>query len=452
MSWADRRYGATEPDDVEHPAASGNNGNGAEPEAVEHPIIPDAFWSHRPAHEHVRRAAQARGAAPDAVLGAVLAHVALRTPPELVLPPIVGGHGSLNLAVGLLGRSGTGKGTAMRVGEDLLPARPGWVDVGPPGTGQGMLDAYFEWHEGEDGKGEHRRKLDGYLFEADEGSVLSKLGEGTGSLTLEVMRLSFNAERVGTTTVGAPWRVLARHSYRMCWLLGFQPAVVRPLLADTAGGTPQRFCWFGVVDPDAPLDRPDDPGRLRWTPPDPTADGKLTGLRVAPSVAAEVIERRHAVLTGRRVPGAYESHRDFLRLKLAALLGVLADRTTLTVEDWALAGLLCDTSDAVREATLAANRADAARVEAGRNVRAATRAAAEEGARRRVSDDITRVARVLRRFVGKTESDVSRRDLRRAVASRDAGWFDDALAHAEAEEWLVETDHGTYTQGPGWVA
>jgi hypothetical protein len=424
-------------------------GNGAEPETVEHPTVPDAFWTHRAAHEHVRQAARARGAAPDAVLGAVLAHVALRTPPALALPPIVGGHGSLNIAVGLLGRSGTGKGTAMRVGEDLLPGRSRRMSVGPPGTGQGMLDIYFEWHENKGGKGEHRRKLDGHLFEADEGAVLSKLGDGTGSLTLEVMRLSFNAERVGTTTVGAPWRVLERHSYRMVWLLGFQPAVARPLLADTAGGTPQRFVWFGVVDPDAPLSRPNDPGRLSWTAPDPTPTGKLTGLRIAPTVAAEIVSRRHEVLTGRRIPGLYESHRDFLQLKLAGLLGVLAGRTSVTVEDWALAGMLVDTSDAVREATLAVNRADDARLEAGRNVRAANRARAEEGARRRVGDDIGRVARVLERFVERAESDVSHRDLRRAVASRDAKCFEDALAHAEAEGWVVEGDDGAYAWGGG---
>jgi hypothetical protein len=430
-------------------AEAGLGGDGSEPSSngqepqTDSSFLPEVFWSARSEHGHIRQAARSRGAAPDAVFLSVLTHVALRVPPTLTLPAIVGGYGSLNLQAGILGQSGTGKGVAMRIAEDLLPSRPVEVGVGPPGTGQGMLDVYFERVESDDGKRvEHQQVLTGYLFEADEGQVLSKLGEGTGSLTLETMRLSFNGERVGTTTVGAPWRVLHRHGYRMCWLLGFQPAVVRPLLADVAGGTPQRFLWASVVDADARLPRPDHPGELDWSLP-----GETTGpIRVALSVETEVTQRRHEVLTGKRIPGPFESHRDLLRLKVAALLGILAQRATLTVEDWDLASMVVDASDVVREAVLRVNRDSDARAEAGRNLKAANRAAAEEGARRSVNDNVARVARVIARGVPDAGT-ITRKDLRRASASRDREWFDAAVDHAEAQGWIVSADDGRFERG-----
>jgi hypothetical protein len=347
--------------------------------------------------------------------------------------------------VGIIGVSGAGKGIAMRAAEDLLPERPSWSGVGPPGTGQGMTEVFFERIEIDKGKYENRRRLEAFMFEADEGQVLAKLGEATGSLTLETMRLSFNGERVGTTTVGAPWRQLPRHSYRMAWLLGFQPAIIRPLLADTAGGTPQRFLWVGTVDPDAPFTPPEYPGKLNVSLPE-SAPGKEALVRVAQAIADEVWRRRHEVLAGQRTPGAYASQRDLLRLKVAALLGLLAGRQTVTVEDWALAAVVLDTSDAVREAVLAHNRAADAALEAGRNVKAASRAKAEEGARRSVNDNVARVARVIARGVPDTGT-ITRKDLRRASASRDREWFDSAVDHAEAQGWIVSTDDGRFERG-----
>lgn len=401
------------------------------------PVLPAGFWSARPILERVRDVARARGAAPDAVLVATLAHLSVRTPPTVTLPPIVGGPGSFNFCAAIIGVSGSGKGVAMRTSDDALPPFTDREGSGPLGTGPGMLDVYFRRSKDETPD----RHRDAFLFVADEGQVLEKLAAGQGSTTLETLRAGWSGERVGAATVGAPWRVLAPGGYRMAFLLGLQPVIARPLLADTAGGTPQRFVFAGTVDPAAPLARPADiRPSLGWKLP--TLD---MPFRVAASVKDEIIRRRHEVLTGRRIPGVYDSHRDQLRLKVAALLGILAGRLSATVEDWALAGMVLDVSDAVREATLAAHRATEAALEAGANARAATRARAEESARRRVVDDVVRVARIIERSLAKN-GPTARGKLRTAVKSDDrADWFDDALAHAEAQGWVESDDRGHYS-------
>lgn len=419
------------------PPDDADEGSNARDGSEAPPVLPEAFWSARPVLGRVRQAARARGAGPDAVLAALLAQVALRTPPTFWLPPLVGSRGSLNVAVGLIGPSGAGKGAAMRTADELLPPLGEWYGTGPLGTGPGMLDPFWR-RRGE----EYVRCRDGWLYTADEGQVLEKLAAGQGSTTLETLRAGWSGERVGTATVGAPWRILPAGCYRMCWLLGLQPEHARPLLADHAGGTPQRFMFAGVVDPDAPLERPDDPGSLAWQPP---ALPPKRGIAVAEPVRAEVVARRHEVLTGRRVPGPYEAHRDQLRLKAAAVLGLLDGRSTVTVEDWALAGALLDMSDAVREATIAAHRAAEAATEAGRNARAATRASAEQAARRKVDNSVERVARVISNRLIRQQAHLTRRQLRDAVAGRDRQWFEDAMDEAEARGWIEGNDHGTYT-------
>lgn len=409
-------------------------GDGSDDVPAVPPLLDEAFWSARPVHGHIRAVARARGAAPDAVLLAALAHLALRVPPRFTLPALVGGPGSINLCAALIGPSGAGKGAAMRCAEDLFPDLPSGAGVGPLGTGAGMVDVYYA-----KGSGDPVRSKAGWLFQADEGQVLTKLSEGQGSVTLEYVRQGWSGERIGAQTVSAPWRLLSAGQYRMCVLLGLQPSIARPLLADVDGGTPQRFVFTGVVDPGAPLARPVDPGGVAWDCPEPPRE-----IGVAAPIRAEIVARRHEVLTGRCTPDTYDSHRQQNRLKVAALLALLEQRTDVTVDDWHLAGMILDTSDAVRAQTLAAHRAAEALDEAGRVNRAAARARAEEAARRRDTDDVVRVARVIDRSLARN-GPTTRGRLRTAVQSGpDRDRFDEALAHAEAQGWVERDDHGQY--------
>src|SRR5690606_1247896 len=103
----------------------------------------DAFWTSRPVLENLRTFARARRVSPWAMLGCVLAIVASRIGPHVVLPPQIGGKASLNLLVGLVGPSGAGKDTALAAAQDFL-----WQDHTVPvhelGTGQGIDSSYTE--------------------------------------------------------------------------------------------------------------------------------------------------------------------------------------------------------------------------------------------------------------------------------------------------------------------
>lgn len=102
-----------------------------------------AFWDSRPELSTIRGFAQSRIASPWAVLGGVLTDVVSTVPPTFRLPPIIGGEGSLNLFVGLVGASGDGKGVATRIASEVLDFKPEAVryDVG---SGEGLIRAYVE--------------------------------------------------------------------------------------------------------------------------------------------------------------------------------------------------------------------------------------------------------------------------------------------------------------------
>ena len=61
------------------------------------------------------------------MLGVALARVVAATPAGYVLPPLVGGVGSLNVFVAQVGPSGSGKGAARAAAEDALNLG-GWRD------------------------------------------------------------------------------------------------------------------------------------------------------------------------------------------------------------------------------------------------------------------------------------------------------------------------------------
>lgn len=81
----------------------------------------ESFWGTRPVLGHLHAFARARRVAPWALLGVTLARVIAVVPPGVVLPAMVGSHGSLNLFVGIVGRSGAGKGTAESAAADAVP-------------------------------------------------------------------------------------------------------------------------------------------------------------------------------------------------------------------------------------------------------------------------------------------------------------------------------------------
>jgi len=426
--------------------------------------LPDEFWTARPVLEHIRTAARSRMVGPDALFAATLARVCAAVDYRIGLPGIVGSRASLNLIVAVVGASGAGKGAALGTSDDLLRVEQPTTDyrVGevPAGSGEGMVHAFFELVQDPDDKRRKipRRRYEGVLVRVDEGQVLTALAQRSGQTTMETLRQGFSGERLGGSYASSDKRLtLDGHGYRLSLLIGVQPEHARMILDDSAGGTPQRFLWFDALDPDAPEpgDLPDWPGPIDWQPPCWWGDTPVIGgeqhsdLDVHPDVRHAIQADRHRRLRGNTNPGRYDGQRTLIREKIAALLGILDGRRSITPDDWTLAGIVSDTSDAERDSMWSAINADQASKDAAWNLRHAARAAAEESARLTVTTNVARIARGIGRRIAKLDPNdtISRGQLRKALASDDRQWFEEAASHAEGQGWLTIEDDGRCRRG-----
>lgn len=207
---------------------------------------------------HIRAFARARCASPWATLAAALVRVVVATPPHIVIPPLVGGHMSLNLYAGIVGESGTGKDSAAVAAEAALDV--GHLLTCTPGSGEGIAHAY-----GRRTKDGVERIATSVLFTVAEVDTLTALGGRRGATLLPELRRAYTGDRLGFQYADPDKRLpIDRHSYRMGLLVGIQPGRAGALLDDADGGTPQRFLWASAIDPDAPDDRGDEPEPWLW--------------------------------------------------------------------------------------------------------------------------------------------------------------------------------------------
>lgn len=442
-----------------------DTGGDTPPPGGPYPVIAEEFWE-RPRHAQIRQIARARCIAPDALLGAVLAHVAAYSPFQVVLPSIIGSPAPINVIHVIAAESGIGKGASTDVARELIhPPNDQIRDhtyVTNVGSGEGICHAYYkDVLQQSEKNGQdvtvNERFYDSVLFDVDEGEALAKLLARTGQTTGETVRSAWSGKGLGAAYANSDKRKPVKAgTYRFTLLMGLQPRVASPLLSDDAGGTPQRFLWFSSIDPDVPDELPDEPSDFTWSLPSwngPTALVAMTHrgprrfMEVDPAIGHEIREHHRERLSGRRVVGRFDSHRNLVKLKTAALISMFDERYDITLEDWAYAEILLTASDAVREFILNTLSHEENRREAGRNVRAATRAAAEQGARRGVDDNVVRVARIVANRVHREETPLTRKELKDAVGSRNRRWLDDAASHAEAMGWVLEDDDGKYLAG-----
>lgn len=438
-------------DDTLDPAGTGTPPSATEADGVL-PNLPDSFYKARPELAHISQAAHASMTPRDAVLAAVLALAAHYTPCRVVLPPIVGGHASLNCVVVLLGDSGTGKGAAVRVAKRLIGDHGTAVSHRcreiTAGTGEGLCAAYLgtEKLSTETGRSQEQlvRRYDSVLQVVNEGELLIKHGERTGSTFLQKMRSAWSGETLGDANAQARRPDIPEMSYRYAMIMGLQPGVAGPLLDDHEGGTPQRFLWASTTDPSAPapgVAEACQPGPLRWRPPaweDGPAElfselpgvGAVRVLVVADGISREIREASWARLVGETTIGEYDGHRHLVRLKLAGLLAILGGRLDVTDHDWALAGQLVQTSDAVRDTAVARRRQKARQAAA---VRQQDQIAATMARRAAIATDKSeRIERVSNRMAAllAEHGPTATGKLRKMLAQRDRDAFKDALDEA----------------------
>jgi hypothetical protein len=189
-----------------------------------------------------------------------------------------------------------------------------------------------------------------------------------------------------------------------------------------------------ATDPTVPDERPDWPGSLDWTPPARISAGQH--LEVAPAIETEIRSADLARIRGETTTDPLDAHAGLYRLKVAGLLAVLDGRADVSLEDWTLAGMVKTASDAVRTNVVNALAYEQSRKE---------QTARERHARREVEADTathrTRVVDGARKIAGKVWKEPEKwtaRRLRNEVARRWRDVFDDALDHANAEDWVIE--------------
>ena len=219
----------------------------------------DEFWSATPQLTLIYQWARARYAAPWAVLGAVLLRVAASTGPHVQLPPVVGGHASLNLGAIFVGSSGGGKGISEKVARLAWPA--GVVER-PLGSGEGIAALFMP------PKKEGAERVTRAIFSVPEIDTLTGMAARQGSILLAQLKSALMGELIGQSNASeATTRVVQAHSYRCCLSIGAQPGHAAVILNDTSGGTPQRMLWFPTTDPGMPADPGPQPAPLDWKLP-----------------------------------------------------------------------------------------------------------------------------------------------------------------------------------------
>jgi hypothetical protein len=413
--------------------------------------LPDDFWNARDVLAHIRQAAHSRTRSADAVLLCVLARIAALTPSSYYLPPIVSSRGSLNFFAALVGSSGTGKTSAAAVAAELLPITRTDIVQLSVGSGEGLIENYFEWEYDENDEGKKirvkRKTKDSALYSLDEGEALIEMSGRKGSTLASNLRSAWTGGLVGQANASQEtFRMLEPHTYRMAVLMGFQLEYAAAMLDDSAGGTPQRFVFASAVDPTVPKQRPRWPGELEA--PRLSIDKNIgNAITFDLDVEAEIAVRAWSVTVGELTLDKLDSHADFGRMKVAALLGLLEGRTDVTPDDWRLAGEVMRVSGLVRSWALEHARAVAA---AGEEA-VATRL----GKRTLLTEDMQHEKALksgsgsIGRKVWREKAPVPRSDLNRAPAGkhREHCSTDDMIALALAEGWITAAGDA-YERGP----
>ncbi len=410
------------------------------------PAPKPSIWDERPILRHLHDFARGRGVAPLAVLGVALARIVAATPSNVVLPAIIGGDGTLNLFVAFVGKSGQGKGAAEAAAADAIDlskmldrisAEP--IHTVNVGSGEGFVHQFVERKAGE-----LRRIRDSVLFSIPEVDTLTALGNRQGATLMPTLRSAWSGEALGHSYAdpSKALKVEAR-AYRCSLMLGVQPTKAGPLLEDADGGTPQRFLWVPVVDPDMPRKRPPAPEPKKWDRKFPSVQRYEMAVC---EEAIDTIEEAHW-LRSRGEGDPLDGHALYTRLKVAAALALLDKRLDVTADDWRLSGRIMSKSDATRAGVQRELRERATEANIGRAKAEAARAVvvAEEVD----AQAVRRASQAVKNALGKKpDAWVSRKELRQSIAGRNKPNLDDALA-ALVLSGDIETEAVAGTSGAG---
>ncbi|BBX69585.1 hypothetical protein [Mycolicibacterium psychrotolerans] len=412
---------------------------------------------------HTSRFAEDRSADRYGVLFGVSLHAVLAVPPQVVLPPIIGGEVSLNLLLAVVGSSGGGKGTTDKTAKAAVRMKVGGRRVAPVlpmlpiGTGEGINRTYAHAERDKLGSGQVALRWHTYaaLFGCRDIATMDALTARQGSTLLPEMLKGYMGEELGFANADKDRRViLPMHSYRLCLSAGVQPENGAVLLNDQArrDGVPQRFLWTPVrpgvarnrrsadaktVDP-LTVEVPDfgiDPLTFDVGDEDDDEAGiydpaacPLVPMGVASNIAQQIIDADAAkdLDPFGRSADPLAGHRLLAQLKLAAALAVLHNRTFVGPEDWQRAERLMVVSAAVAQVVDAESGAAAQRDAVLRGQIDGHRLAAADDTRH--SAALHSLMNRVTRFLGEQTDWVSRSTVDRSVTSKLRRNLGEALA------------------------
>lgn len=399
------------------------------------------FWAAKPMLTHIRQCAHARIASPWAVLGEVLSRALTFVPPKVQLPPTIGGNGSLNLFFAEVATSGVGKGAAAGAADDGIEYRCE-VRAIPAGSGEGIVDAFATT----DSKGEQTWHSYANHITIPEVDHLAAEMERSSSTIGVYLRQGFMGEGLGGSYRTKTSRAfLPKHSYRLTMTVGVQPGRAGALLAEAAGGTPQRFVWLPATDPTGPgsvVDVPRMPKPRRWLPPSAVevipfdSDGEPVLLAICDTAREKIITDQIARQHECDVD-PLETHANFVRLKVAAALAFLCHNPDeggplpeITDEYWHLAGLVMEVSSITRRRVADTLSAEVRKQNEAAGYAEAVKARIVANATDR--DAVAKTAGKIAAKLDRIDGWISRGKLRASLSSSGREYFD------EATELLIE--------------
>lgn len=391
-----------------------------------------SFWTSRDIHQHIQEFAYARMISPWCLLGVSLLRILATIPAHVVLPPLIGGYGSLNLFVALVGPSGVGKGASESAAIDAIDYIED-IYTAPVGSGEGIAHQYAHRE-----RGGIVRDRDSVLFEVSEVDTLTALGNRQGSTLLSQLRSAFSGERLGFGYADATRRIpIERHTYRLGMTIGIQPEKAAPIIYDSDGGTPQRLVWLPATDPDINPDPAPAPPQWVIDPQKSWLPGRdMFHVLNVPDDVAKTIRENHAA-RARGEGEALDGHALFARLKVTQALTLLDQRRVMTEEDWALSEVVMRVSDITRGRVLATLRQKEKAIDQARAEREAGRAAhvaesVEEAAVKRVAGRVQRIV---------AGGEIAWSDLRaNKVSSRDREYLEEAVERLVSAGQIRVTD------------
>lgn len=340
-------------------------------------LLPADFWDTRHVLRHVRQAAWSRNRCPDVVLYTVLARIAAMAPHDVACDTGVGSPATVNFYAAPVGGPATGKTTGVSTGCELLTPPP-WLDIAdqlPLGSGEGVAEVYMGTVKEKDDRGKtvtvRKQVRHNAFFYVDEGEALTRTLERTGSTTGEALRRGWSGATLGQrNATDERTRIIHARTYSLGMVIGFQPTTIGALLADAPAGTPQRFIYCWAADPSIPTVQPSWPGGIAWNPPQAVPPG---GYAIDPAIRKEIHETDLARARGEADVEQLDAHSTLTKVKTALLLALLEERVEVTLDDWALAEIIWQTSCHVRDYLVARVRAEAELREQASHERAARR-------------------------------------------------------------------------------